>query len=176
MIENIFNDIDRAKENKAYLSALALALTLPDMCGRQEYGEIENGKRYKKWYNKWVYPYYELPIPSDKLMRSASNKTRFDGEMAYLLRCSVLHSGNTCYRENFQLTFSLLTGDAQKGYSIICNMLGNSVSSVEICLNVVDFIDKIILGTKDYLQANDKIVESCNLKIEVLGEKQDING
>ena len=37
MIRNFLNDIKIAKDNKAYLSALALALTIPDICGKIEY-------------------------------------------------------------------------------------------------------------------------------------------
>ena len=44
------NDIKEAVANKAFQSALALALTLPDICGEIEYPTESSGrKRYAKW-------------------------------------------------------------------------------------------------------------------------------
>jgi hypothetical protein len=54
MIEKIIKDIDVSLENGAYLGALALALTLPDICGKAKYPSLNVGERYKKWYNEHV--------------------------------------------------------------------------------------------------------------------------
>ena len=50
MIDKIVSDIRNAIENDCYIAALALALTLPDVCGKAEYPNAGNGKRYKNWY------------------------------------------------------------------------------------------------------------------------------
>jgi hypothetical protein len=40
---------------EAYLSALALTLTLPDICGKAAYPEIKTaGDRYRKWYDEQI--------------------------------------------------------------------------------------------------------------------------
>ncbi|MDR0500306.1 MAG: hypothetical protein LBG97_03545, partial [Coriobacteriales bacterium] len=42
----------RALEAKAYLSALALTLTLPDICGKAAYPFMKSRERYRKWYDE----------------------------------------------------------------------------------------------------------------------------
>ena len=44
MIKNFLKDIKIAKNHKAYLSALALALTIPDICSKIQYKEKDNRK------------------------------------------------------------------------------------------------------------------------------------
>ena len=74
-----------ALSHELYLSALALALTLPDTCGKAEYpNEKYNGARYKKWCSQYVIsdrhdsPYgYDMPYLSE--------------EIIYNLRNSLLH-------------------------------------------------------------------------------------
>lgn len=51
MIDRIINDINKALDAEAYMAALALVLTLPDICGKVAYGEtLRNKERYIKWY------------------------------------------------------------------------------------------------------------------------------
>lgn len=55
MIDRIVHEIRMALSHELYLSALALALTLPDTCGRAEYpNEKRNGIRYKNWCSQYV--------------------------------------------------------------------------------------------------------------------------
>ena len=47
MIDRIINDINKALDAEAYMAALALVLTLPDICGKVAYGEtLRNKERY----------------------------------------------------------------------------------------------------------------------------------
>ena len=70
-----------ALSHELYLSALALALTLPDTCGRAEYpDEKHNGTRYKKWCSQYVIsdrhdsPYgYDMPYLSEEMIYSLRN-------------------------------------------------------------------------------------------------------
>lgn len=54
MIDLICNDIQKAIDAGAYISALSLALVLPDWCGKAEYPNKRPGCRYKKWYSESV--------------------------------------------------------------------------------------------------------------------------
>ena len=82
MIERLVNEIKTCIENKCYISALTMAITLPDICGRAEYPEEKAaGKRFKKWYKKFAYS--EEPF-----------KIRMTEDMVYSLRCKLLHEGN----------------------------------------------------------------------------------
>ena len=86
---------DRLSEIKQCLdtgmlrSALILALTIPDICGRIEYSDIpddRNGTRYKKWFDDNITKY--------NIGEVGKNKDAFDcfnGFMCYLLRCRMLH-------------------------------------------------------------------------------------
>ena len=47
MIDKIIKDIETSLENGAYLGALALALALPDICGKAAYPSLKVGERYK---------------------------------------------------------------------------------------------------------------------------------
>lgn len=100
MIEKI-NSIRKAIECECYLPALALALTLPDICGQIEYPNLVNkkgnrivGEQYIAWFDEWVSHYY-----ADSMGRTSDcqqvNNSYFTGKMCYDLRCSFLHSGNS---------------------------------------------------------------------------------
>lgn len=97
MIEKI-NSIKRAIECECYLPALALALTLPDICGQIEHPDFvstdkhgnkhrEGHKQYVTWYDDYVKPLYYIADDNAPVLQ-------FDGELCYALRCSLLHEGN----------------------------------------------------------------------------------
>ena len=97
MIEKI-NSIKRAIECECYLPALALALTLPDICGQIEHPDFvstdkygnkrrEGRKQYVTWYDDYVKPLYYIANDDAPVLQ-------FDGELCYALRCALLHEGN----------------------------------------------------------------------------------
>jgi hypothetical protein len=77
-----------------YDCALALSLTLPDMCGKVEYpGESSKRKRYKDWFSIYAEPLFTMPatkVPEGKTVKY----TWLTGEECWALRCSVLHAGD----------------------------------------------------------------------------------
>lgn len=86
-------DIRDALKNGTYYCALALALTLPDICSQVENG-LKNGDNsnrtmYINWVNKYMqYDDFHFPVEGFEIQT-------FTGEMCYSLRCKVLHNGNT---------------------------------------------------------------------------------
>ena len=88
MIEKIIFDIEKALDNEAYLSALTLVLTIPDICGKAEFpNEGSNKRRYIDWYDKYVGVYEKSSkIESDGL-------PYLSGEVVYSLRNNMLHQG-----------------------------------------------------------------------------------
>lgn len=90
MIYKIIEDINKAIENEAYLSALSLLLTLPDICGRAEFGG-KVGDRYVEWVDKYITP-FEREDNEDK-EEDKDDFSYINGEMLYNLRCNVLHQG-----------------------------------------------------------------------------------
>lgn len=87
MIDKIIKDIDISLENGAYLGALALALTLPDICGKAAYPTLKVGERYKKWYNDHVHAILKPFSPI------AEDMPYLNADIVYSLRCNYLHQG-----------------------------------------------------------------------------------
>jgi hypothetical protein len=73
-------EVERLIEAEFYYAAVIIALTLPDICASLESEKAYSGRdEYKKWYRENLADKY--PSMSD--------------EMAYSLRCGVVHKGNT---------------------------------------------------------------------------------
>ena len=57
-MDHITNSIKACVDERNWHAALALALTVPDICGQIEYpewaGPGHTGKRYPKWFDTWV--------------------------------------------------------------------------------------------------------------------------
>jgi len=87
MVDKIIKDIDISLENGAFLGALALALTLPDICGKAEFPDMKPTKRYKKWYKKHVETILKPISPS------AQDMPYLSAEVVHSLRCCFLHQG-----------------------------------------------------------------------------------
>lgn len=94
-MENTIKSIRKSLEDKNYLAALALALTIPDVCSHVEYPK-ENfvGKRYTDWYNIYFDVAFNGSIPQSN-PNNLPIPPRFNADDCYELRCAVLHSGNT---------------------------------------------------------------------------------
>jgi len=83
------DDIRISLKNGTYLSALALALTLPDICSQVETRSSKGtATLYKKWVNSHLLPgYFDEQIPG-------FDQAKFTGNVCYSLRCNYLHSGS----------------------------------------------------------------------------------
>ncbi|MBD5469509.1 MAG: hypothetical protein HDR21_15395 [Lachnospiraceae bacterium] len=89
MIPIYVNEIRCSLENKCYFSALALALTLPDICGMVEFPNKSVAGRYIEWYDKYLGVY--MAHGKDNL---GGNNPWLSGEIVYNLRNTYLHQGN----------------------------------------------------------------------------------
>ena len=86
LLPEIILDVRKALGAEAYLAALSLVLTIPDICGKAEYGDkMCPKKRYITWYNEWI-GQYEKPPEDDET-------AYLSGEVVYQLRCSLFHQG-----------------------------------------------------------------------------------
>lgn len=98
MITRINKNIQSCLKNDCHFGALALALTLPDICGETEYPTINSSsQRYILWYNEYIGK-YELDR-SRSLGDNPLELPYLSGELVYQLRCSFLHSGNIDFKE-----------------------------------------------------------------------------
>lgn len=89
MMLQLIDDVNKALDAGCYFSALTLALTFPDICGKVEYPKKRTGDRYKDWYDENVGMYEQCPCKQ-------FNETPMPyliGEVVYSLRNSLLHQG-----------------------------------------------------------------------------------
>lgn len=85
MINAFINEIEMCLEKGFYMSALALCLILPDMCGKAEYPDKTHRDRYISWFDKYATPDY--PYDRDEM-------PYINGQIIYDLRNNVIHSGD----------------------------------------------------------------------------------
>lgn len=103
MFLKIIEEIRKCLDNDLYTAALALSLTIPDICGNIEYPKISlSATKYKKWYREWIGKY---EISSESFDEGIPYES---ADVIYSLRCNMLHSGNIdiekkCGIDNFEL-------------------------------------------------------------------------
>ena len=87
-MKNKIFDIKIALKNGAYQSALALSLTLPDICSQvwKQKNKTDN-KDYIDWCNTYL-NYNEINVGF------GTENATIHGEETYALRCAFLHNGN----------------------------------------------------------------------------------
>ena len=95
--ENVFiNKIDEIKNalnSELYNCALALSLTIPDICGKVEYPKEKNKSRYTKWFHEYAEKHFitlATKLPEEKIVEYQW----LTADECYALRCSVLHAGD----------------------------------------------------------------------------------
>lgn len=94
---NSFLDaLEMAIETENWYSALFLALTLPDICGKIDEPTTKSSNRYINWYNKYLLEGYTFRIEIRDEKREAPLIT---GKDFYALRCAVLHAGSDILTE-----------------------------------------------------------------------------
>jgi len=134
MIE-IIEDIDKALVSEAWYSALALAISLPDICAFIETGENGSKSRFIKW--------FESNLPSYSKFLSGAD--------CYALRCAYLHQGHEDTRsQNAQdLIERYYFVAPKKGWTVHFNRLGSvlqlqvDVFSKDISAAAIKWWDKL---------------------------------
>lgn len=98
MVKRIVKDIESCLENDCPFGALALALTLPDICGEAEYPEAKrSSQRYIPWYNEYIGKYER--DRSSSLGDAPEELPFLSGELVYQIRCRFLHSGEIDFKK-----------------------------------------------------------------------------
>lgn len=129
-------------QNRNWYSALTLALTLPDVCGRLESPDSYSKDRYRNWFNRWMQQHYKHEVGPDR-----EEVTFLSGGDCYALRCSYLHEGGADIRHqkardalsNFHFITPLPLGGM-----IHCNMVNDALQlQVDIfCQQMADAADE----------------------------------
>ena len=177
MFMKIINDIENSLKADCYFAALALALTLPDICGKAEYGDISCKKRYTKWYNKNMGQDEKCPTqPYEQECPYMS------GEVAYSLRNCFLHQGtptvdkNKIREECCKIDRFILRLQKENPWIIASNSAsvsnfgphgynGNALFR-EYTVDVRGFCKKLCLCAEGYYQKNPEKFNFFNYEIE----------
>lgn len=166
MINVICDDIKKAVESGAYISALSLALTLPDWCGKAEYPNDVTTSRYKKWYSENVGRYETF---------EGNEGAYLSADVVYSLRNHLLHQGSLNYdnkdirqeqnkADKFLLYFN--TNECDGGCSSISYRWGtNDIQSRSFEVNALNLIMKLRLCAMSYYKENKEKFDFMDIKI-----------
>lgn len=171
MLEMILEDIENAVQNKSYLSALALTLSLPEICGKISVGHSEYF--YSEWFDKWVYPYcyneqeeMKKNNPDPRIIEVL--EVKFDGIACYNLRNALLHEGTTKLRnikgheiEYFELYHN---GDSEFQLCEMTGLITDNDGIKKWCfrINIICLIKNIVEGCRKFIKNNEEVVAKCN--------------
>lgn len=126
-MESILEEIDKALDAGLYYLAIAMALTIPDICAALESPSGKtSGPKYKAWYNANLAGIY--PNITD--------------EDCYSLRCGVLHQGRLGH-SNMQYGRILFTlPNSQNNY------FHNNILNDALNLDAMQFCNDVISCTR----------------------------
>jgi hypothetical protein len=104
-MDHLTDAIKSSLESKNWFSAIALTLTIPDICAKITDGKKSNGKKYADWFNHFVGAKYKTNYTQERLdwlkekapeaYEELKHQTRLSGNDCYALRCAFLHEGES---------------------------------------------------------------------------------
>lgn len=162
LLEQIIDDVNRALDNEAYIAALTLVLTLPDICGKAQYPETIGRKRYINWYDEHIGKYEQCPCEQDKKVQMPY----LSGEVIYSLRNSMLHQGTPNIDKKGirnvanKIDHFVLVIEKKKPYDIYSDSAGivssdfNDITIREYRVNVRRLCSIICASAKGYYESN----------------------
>lgn len=165
MLLKLIEDVERAIEHECYFAALALALTLPDICGEAEFPKVGNGARYTKWCRQFVCEEH----PSDNPY--SGDMPYLNDDILYNLRCAFLHRGTPNPNENIykgklpkykddrckidHFILEITDPDTPDGeLSMVSCSTGMKIDHREITVGVRDICYRLCVAAKKYYEEN----------------------
>lgn len=132
LLEKI-KEIEQCLDYELWQSALALALTIPDICGLVEYSDSQmKGKvksRYTGWFKKHVENYFT--------QYNTDRGSYFTADMCYALRNAFLHSGSDNIQNKTVYKFDLRVNSCNSyGIDDNSNLTHVVIDVGELCHNI----------------------------------------
>lgn len=142
-MDRLVADVRAAVAAESWYSALALTLTLPDICGFVEAPNAGSQARYVQWFDREVAPRYLVAFPGEP--------TQFlNGNDCYALRCAFLHQGE------FDIT-DQRARDALRRFRFVVPppkfFIHNNLIGVTLQLQVSEFCEDICRAVEAWLAA-----------------------
>lgn len=173
MIKELTWEICKCLKDGYYMAALTSALTIPDMCGKAEFPDLEKQtkKRYVDWFDKYIGNH-------EKERHGGKGMPYLSGELVYSLRCSLLHQGNpniegSVSKKNDIKYFELLYQPFSDGRGCRWESEAQLIEddSEEKAVNITYSVDikllcyKLCLAARDYYNNNKEKFNFFNYKI-----------
>lgn len=164
VMDNIISGVRHCLDSGYYHAALALALTIPDVCGLVEYPECrkKSSKRYVAWFNDYILVNYAKNFTPE----GEVSKSYFNGDMCYSLRCKLLHEGNSHIEaksiivsgdEGCRFEFRLIVGGSDGYGKTIYSISGcDNVVVKQVTLNIADLCEALCCGAEDFYKTRNK--------------------
>lgn len=154
-MKKFIDAIAMALTNHNWLAAIALSLSMPDICAGSEDPNRNSNDRYPEWFNRYVGDRYRHEFPAGyaaTMKEQIEGLVTFDGDTliylggkdCYALRCSFLHIGTgdiTAQRAREVLAkfhFGINTGH--------CNIVND-----QIVLDVITFCNDMCNGIRAWM-------------------------
>ena len=170
------DDVRKAFDAGAFLSAISMALTLPDVCGARLYSSSTScGERYAKWFDQYVAHAYMSSSSEVEGSRkfqmddaeSASHKANyFSGADCYQLRCVYLHEGiNAPHTKGRKPWYNAIQFRVFDEAPIECDCIGLTMSCEEpegfhkVDLDLRKFLESLEEGINRFLDEHPEMNE-----------------
>ena len=157
-------EIRKALDEELYYCALALTLTLPDICGKIEYpNEKCVHRRYTNWFNSYAKQYFTR-IAHTLPENGVQEYVWLSAEECYALRCAYLHSGNYDLSESAKLKDVHLHTHTREGKSYIHMVKDKHYADwdvIDLCNNICNAVDDYCSSHLD----KDMIVDEIRIDV-----------
>lgn len=159
-MRNLITGIQEAVQGGAWHAALALALAMPDICGKID-GPAGNGPRYKAWFEKYVQDKYTGSGLMDGYIFLYA-------EDCYQLRNAYLHSGEDTVTHGpksdpYIINFEFVVSHKNQH----CNQTTYGNRRV-MQIDVEQFCEDIVAGVEAWLLTKPNVPFDGILEIEYL--------
>lgn len=155
------DNVDRAFKAEAFLSAVSLALTLPDVCGSRLYPNNHSRERYEKWFDKYVADAYldsGKSVDNRDVELNEIYQCYFCGADCYQLRCVYLHEGtNATHNDKKRTLYNVIQFRLFDDASVRCDHIGetwegsNGVRFRQVDLDLCRFFRCVREGAERFL-------------------------
>jgi hypothetical protein len=158
-MERFLSSITHSISTQNWYAAVALALTVPDICGWLEDPTKGSRQRYTEWFDKYLLPKYKNDF-------FGPGFTFLTGSDCYALRCSFLHEGaDDITRQRAREVLSQITFSTTGSHLIKINdimLLNVSVFCTEVC----DAVKSWLSDMETIQEMKDRMKELISIKIE----------
>lgn len=168
-IETYISEINVSLNNKNYLSALSVALMIPDICRKISNDDLG----YVEWFNKYVYKdYYNFPKMEQIEKNSKAYELyeiKLNGNVCYALRNSILHTGTSsieikkrgqkeCAKiDQIELCINGKSDrNSQYGEAVSITDYNRDNKIISIRINIIILINSILKGYEKFKEENKK--------------------